>query len=380
MTTEDSQKRSMKNRALLTHEFMPSLGGIERLLHERSKNFNPEHIYVITPNVDGAKSFDAQQPYHVIRSSRCPISFIQRGWRFFGPAFYFLMNRKKFSLTEIECGQAFPFPFFAMCMKKIFKTDYVVWIHGNDLIWPLNIPIVGSIAKKSLMHATKIIANSKFVAQLVADQGVPKEKIFVHSQIIDTNIFKPGQPSEILKKRYNLEQHKVILSIGRLIERKGFDSVLACMPQLLKKHNLKYVIVGNGPYLSMMKDKVRELNIEDNVVFAGGVTFEELPMHYHIADVFVMVSKYLVKKSVEGLGLVYLEASASKVPVVAGNSGGVSDAVHHETTGLLVDPNDLSQIEAALDRILSDSEFAKKLGENGYQFANQPADWTKLTL
>lgn len=371
----------MKKRALLTLEFMPKFGGIERLLHERARNFRPEDTFVLSPHYPGDEEFDQKQRYHVIRTPTSSNPIILRILQFFGPLFGFIKLRKKYDIQEIECGQAFPFPIFCRIARKIWKTPYIVWVHGNDFLKPLMIPVLGKIVLSSLKNADRIMANSRFVSRLLVDAGIPEEKIRIHSQIIDTDIFYPAEPSPDLRKRYGLQDHAVILSIGRLVERKGFDSVIRCLPALVQKHKLKYVIVGSGPHEEYLRQIVQELRMDDYVVFAGGVDDAELPKHYHLANIFVMVSKFLqTKGSVEGLGLVYLEASASRVPVVAGKSGGVPDVVHHEKNGLLVDPNNLDEIQKSLDRILSDQEFAKSLGEYGYQLATQPANWGKLSL
>ncbi len=371
-------------RALLTLEFMPSPGGIERLLHERAKAYQPESTTVFAPNSPGAKEFDRTTPYRIVRTSARfrKIPLLRRLEQTYGPIFAFLRAHKKDRFEELECGQAFPFPLFFWMFTRFVKTPYIIWVHGNDFLAPLKIPLLKGWLRKAFFQATLVVTNSHFVAQLVKDQGVLASKIRTMNPFVDTEKFHPIPQSDSVLERHHWKNHQVLLTVGRLVERKGIDSVIHCLPKLLSKHpKVRYLVIGNGPEMDRLKDLRKKLGLEEIVCLAGFVPEESLISYYSSAYAFVMPSKFIPKKgSVEGLGLVYLEANACGLPVIAGKAGGVVDIVHHERNGLLVNPEDLNDISTNLDRILGDSQLRNQMAEEGLRIAQRPADWSFLSL
>jgi phosphatidylinositol alpha-1,6-mannosyltransferase len=375
---------NLPRRALLTLEFMPSHGGIERLLHERAKSHSPERLTVFAPWVEGCREFDARQPYEVVRvtGALLRIPFFRRFAQVVLPTLAFLRHHRRNPFSEIECGQALPFSLLGLWLHRRGGIPYLVWVHGNDLLVPLKFPLLSALLKSALKNASRILANSRFVASLVSEQGVPESRIRVLSHFVDTSLFFPGPaPAEFLSK-YGLENRTILLTVGRLVERKGVDQVIRALPSLVETvPDLLYLVVGSGPMLDSWKSLAGELNVDRFVRFTGPVPHEELPLFYRAADIFVMVSRYLENKgSVEGLGLVYLEASASGIPVIAGRSGGVSDAVEDGVSGYLVDPASPLELTDALRRVLGNPSLARSLGEKGLARVLRPRDWTALSV
>jgi phosphatidylinositol alpha-1,6-mannosyltransferase len=169
----------------------------------------------------------------------------------------------------------------------------------------------------------------------------------------------------------------VLLTIGRLVERKGVDLVIEALPPLLADHpDLAYLVVGSGPREAALRRRARELGLGDRVVFAGAVPDAELPRIYNLARVFVMPSRFIRRKAtIEGFGLVYLEAGASGLPVIAGTAGGATDVVRDGENGLLVDPESPAAIGAAIRRLLEHPEEARRMGERGRALALEPPNW-----
>jgi len=182
--------------------------------------------------------------------------------------------------------------------------------------------------------------------------------------------------------RHHLQEKNVVLTIARLVERKGIDVVIKAMPMVLEAiPNVVYLVIGLGPYKGKLERLARDLGLEGRVIFVGHVSDEELPLYYCACDVFVLVSRTLTDKGeMEGFGIVYLEAGACGKPVVAGRGGGVEEAVEDGVTGLLVDPLDVGEIAEAIVRILKDKELAKRLGENGRKKAMKQPDWSALKI
>ena len=371
-------------RALITNEFAPSHGGVEHTLHERAKGYQPKTLTVFCPGDKGCEEFDAAQPYAVQRtvSDHARSKFWHDVVRSLGPlrACWRAHGQTPFDL--IECGQAFPAALFAWLMHRVRGTPYMVWVHGNDLLgparyWPLRLAL-----RRALGSAAAIISNSSYTANIVASFGVPAQRIRILPPSIDTVRFHPAPGSPILRDRYRVRDRRVILTVGRLVERKGVDLTLAALARVIATHkDVLYLIVGDGPQRAELEVLAWNLGIREHVVFCGAVAAEELSAHYHLASIFVMPSRYVAKEgSVEGLGLVYLEAMASGVPIIAGRSGGVTEIVHAEKTGLVVDPGSIGDLADAILRLLSDDDLVERLVRNGLDFVKQPRSWRVLDV
>ncbi len=369
-------------RALVTNEFAPSHGGVERLLHERSRGYHPKNLTVFSAYTENCDEFDKKQPYRSFRSGRWMVSVpvLRQLVRSIAPLnrCYREHRRRRFDL--LECGQAFPACLFAWALHRKYGTPYLVWVHGNDLLGPSRYRLLRSAIRKSLLQAHAVITNSSYTAGIVVGFGVSEDKIRTIAPVVDTETFQPAAPDAELLRRYGIENQKVVLTVCRLVERKGVDLSLQAMARLLaRRRDIKYLIVGDGAQKRDLERLARSLDLGQHVIFAGSIDEAELAAHYNLASLFVMPSRYLPNEaSVEGLGLVYLEAMASALPVIAGRSGGVPDIVLDGKNGLLVDPGSVTELTAAIDRLLSDESYAAMLGRNGLAFVHRPRDWRVL--
>ena len=172
----------------------------------------------------------------------------------------------------------------------------------------------------------------------------------------------------------------MLLTVGNLVERKGHDTVLKALPAILRSiPDVTYLIIGDGPFRPNLERLAESLGVRGSVVFAGRVEAGILPECLAICDVFVMTSRARLDQfDVEGFGLVYLEANACGKPVIGGRSGGIVDAVEHESTGLLVDPVDEKDVAHAVVRLLKDRDLARKLGEQGMQRVRREFTWQHM--
>lgn len=289
-------------------------------------------------------------------------------------------RRSRFDV--LECGQAFPACLFAWLLHRKQGIPYFIWVHGNDLLGPCRYRVLRSIICKSLLQAHAIIVNSSWTAGIVEALGIPSENIRIIAPYVDTETFRPAPPSPELLQRYAISDQTVILTVCRLVERKGVDLTLEAVAALLSKHrDIKYLVVGEGPKRRSLEYLAKKLDLGDRVIFTGLVPEAELVAHYNLASMFVMPSRFLPDDaSVEGLGLVYLEAMACAVPVVAGRSGGVPDIVLDGENGLLIDPGSLTELIDAIGTFISDETYAKRLGLNGLAYVEQPRDWRCLEV
>jgi phosphatidylinositol alpha-1,6-mannosyltransferase len=189
--------------------------------------------------------------------------------------------------------------------------------------------------------------------------------------------FQPGEKPQDLIEKYELENSPTIVCVGRLVLRKGQDKLIKALPKIKKEiPNVKLIIVGKGKLENKLKRLAKRLNVLENVVFVGRVDYKDLPKHFRLGDIFAMPSRSrLLGLEVEGLGIVYLEASASGIPVVGGISGGAPDAVLVGETGYVADGRDTSDIAKHVTYLLKDLKHAKELGANGRRWAETNWSW-----
>ena len=189
--------------------------------------------------------------------------------------------------------------------------------------------------------------------------------------------FYPAKRSENLQDELELRGRQVLLSVGRLVHRKGQDKLLQALPEILLKHpDLVLLIVGVGPRQKKLELLVKRYQLSDYVRFVGRVTYDKLPEYFRLADLFVMPSRSrFFGLEVEGLGIVYLEASASGIAVLAGKSGGAPDAVQDGRTGVIVDGRKVQQIASVVSQLLDNPQHLIQLGAAGRAWTEESWDW-----
>ncbi|MFA6306419.1 MAG: glycosyltransferase family 4 protein [Patescibacteria group bacterium] len=293
---------------------------------------------------------------------------------------YFALRReiKQEKIEHILVGQILPLGAAALICAKFFKIKYSVFLHGMDLTYALKKPRKKWLAKKILSNTHKIICLNGYTANLTK-QFFPlsADKIAVVNPAIEPA--RPAAPEKIsaLKKQYNLTDKIILLSVGRLVKRKGFDKVIEALPEALRQApNLIYIILGGGAELKNLKFQISNLGLEKQVIIINQATDKERDNWYNASDIFIMPSRN-INGDFEGFGLVYLEANLAGKPVIAGKSGGVGDAVIAGLNGLLVDPEDTEQIASAIIKLARDPGLRKKLGEQGRERAIKEFNWEK---
>lgn len=194
---------------------------------------------------------------------------------------------------------------------------------------------------------------------------------------IDTEHFAPTQEGAQLRSELGLANKKIIISVGRLVHRKGQDVLIKALPALLLKHpDSHLLLIGEGPYREHLESLVSKLNLQESVNFIGRIQYSQLPKYFCVGDVFAMPSRSrLAGLEVEGLGIVYLEASACKLPVIAGKSGGAPDAIVEGITGVTVDGRDTAEVTQALQKMFDDPTKARAMGEAGREWIIENWRW-----
>ena len=272
------------------------------------------------------------------------------------------------NIDVVVFGAAAPLALMSPSLRKSGVKKIIALTHGHEVWWAKIFPFNFAIKRigKNVDHLTYL---GEFTRQAIS-KALSRKSATEMVKIapgIDTAHFIPQPDAMQKRKELGLQDKKMIISVGRLVHRKGQDNLIQAMPAVLKKiPSAHLLLVGEGPYRKHLEKLVTKSSLEQNVTFAGRIMYDKLPSYLSAADLFAMPSRSrFFGLEVEGLGIVYLEASACGIPVVAGNSGGAPDAVLEGVTGLCVDGTNIEQITAAIVEICSDAERASHMGAAG---------------
>jgi len=356
-------------------DFPPSSGGISTYTKELANSLQKiDQVTVLAPGADDISSFDEKCLYRIIRTPSLPI-LRELSFFFYIP---WLLWRSNF---DAVLHTVWPTALASHFFRSILPIPYFISVHASEILddnltWRRRLKARFKKRKHAtLQKATGAFPVSNYTASLLSSLGVPGDKIMIISNGVNTDHFRP------LIKDSSVGDTNTLLTVARLDLHKGHDRVLDALI-LLRKEGLKprYVIAGTGDEEISLREMVTQMGLADQVCFAGFVPEEDLPSLYNHADIFVMASREIPGRLdlIEGFGISFLEASASGLPVVAGKSGGVADAVKHGETGFLVNPDDPEDIARALKILLNNPILAQKFGKNGRQWTESEMDWNKV--
>lgn len=245
------------------------------------------------------------------------------------------------------------------------------YIHGEEITTQTNYRFYGRNRERYLAHADAVVAVSGFTKQALQDlMGVDPAKIALIQNGVDAERFTPGPPPQYLMERYGLAGKRVLMTVGRLVERKGIDRTIEAMPEIVAAvPDAHYLIVGEGEYRTHLERLVADQGMSEHVTFAGRVPEEELVDHYRFCDLFLMPNRELSDHDTEGFGLVFLEANACGKAVVGGRAGGAVEAVQEGRNGLLVNGDKPPEIAVAVIRLLTDTALREQIETTGLEIA-----------
>jgi len=277
---------------------------------------------------------------------------------------------------DVVClGELYALSWLGSTLRKKRGLPIIHYIHGEEITTGPGSRFYKYSSTIALRKAEAIVAVSSFTRNELVKKGVRSDRIHVITNGVDVHGFSPGPKDNQILERHNLVGKNILLTVARIVERKGHDRVIEALPRILESvPDTVYVIVGRGGYERYLKEMVRKAGLENYVVFAGLVPWEELVRYYRSCDVFIMPNRTLPNGDTEGFGLVFLEANACGKPVIGGNAGGVPDAIVNWETGILVDGNSVEEIAKAAIQLLSDQKLAERMGQAGYRRA-QKCSW-----
>ena len=370
-------------RILITSDdYYPQVGGISRLLHSIAVEMQEQHhdIMVISCKQSEDIIFDSNQP---IKIKRLP------AWLFSTPlwTFFLCWQIYCFKPQVIINGNWKSAIHIWLVSFFIKKIPYYIFAYGAELIegdYTLRriVRRKFDFIKKSVFKRSELtFVISEHTMNILIQQNIPKVKLRMVHPGVDVRKFYPTNRSIKLANNLGLKQEKIILSVSRIVPHKGHDIVIRALPEVIAKiKNVKYLIVGEGPYQQYLQQLAVNLGVSDYILFIGRVSDENLQSYYNLASIFVQISREVeVPISLEGFGITFLEASACGIPVLGGNSGGVSDAVLQGKTGFLVNPTSPKECAKFLVLLLSDNQLSKRMGTYGLQRVNKNFNLTLVT-
>lgn len=365
---------------VLTELFLPTKGGTAVWFDEVYRRLGGKEIHVVTADVPGALEHDRAHPNSIHR-----IRLMRRWWlrpESLGMYAKLLLRALKLlaghRFVAVHAGRVLPEGLVGLAVARLARVPLVVYAHGEEITgW--RTPLKHRAKVFAFRHADQVIANSEFTYAELLKLGVDAARIALIHPGVDVERFRPGLPSEDLRAALGLSAgQQLVLSVGRLSRRKGFDHTIRAVAALRAEGiDVVYAVVGIGPDEAYLRAIARECGIAERVHLLGHVPAEDLPRWYCAADVFAMPNRQIGGDN-EGFGMVFVEAGACGTPVLAGRDGGTGDAVLDGETGLRVDGASIEEIAAALGNLLTKPALAQRLGEAGRARAEAEFSWPSV--
>ncbi len=361
----------MHRTLLVTNDFPPRPGGIQAYLENLLAYLPADEVIVYAPRWKGCEEYDAAAPYRIVRH-RSTLMLPTRS-----------VARRAAQLVRdndihtVWFGAAAPLAVLGPVLRQAGAHRIVASTHGHEVGWSM---LPGSRQVLRLIGETADVITfvSRYTRGRFASAFGRWGALEYLPPGVDVDRFVPNPLArEELRERYGLGEVPVVVCLSRLVPRKGQDILIEAMPQLIAAvPDVQLVIVGGGPYGDRLRTLAVERGVADRVTFTGSVPAGELAGHYAMADVFAMPTRTRGGGlDVEGLGIVFLEASACGIPVVAGDSGGAPETVLSGETGLVVDGRDVDEVAAAVIGLLSDPARAREMGAAGRTWAVNNWQW-----
>ena len=364
----------MSNTLVITNDFPPRPGGIQTFGYELVRRFEPGQVSVLTSSWDGATEFDAAQKFLTVRAKTKTLLPDKRT---------LAMAREIIianNVTRVLFGAAAPLGLLAPSLRKLGVKNIVGMTQGHEVGWAMTPGMKQALRKigNDVDYLTYISEYThKKISQALSPSAASNMRRVVPG--VNTTEFSPTNltAGSALRSSIDWTNRPVIVCVSRLMTRKGQDQLIQALPQVLKVVPMaSLIIVGDGPYRKHLEKLTADLGLRDNVHFTGKVDQAQLANWYAAGDVFAMPCRTRVGGwDVEGLGIVFLEASATGLPVIVGNSGGAVDTVLDGETGFLVDGNNLSEIRDRLIELLANQDLAKRMGSAGRNWVAQKWTW-----
>jgi phosphatidylinositol alpha-1,6-mannosyltransferase len=360
---------------LVTNDFPPRRGGIQSYLEElvaQLVSAGAHSLTVYAPKWKGSDTYDRAAAYEVVRHPGTLMLPV--------PPVATRMRRliERHDIDTVWFGAAAPLALMAPLARDAGASRVVASTHGHEVGWSM-LPLARTALRRIGTETDVVTFVSRYTRGRFASAFGADAALEHLPPGVDTDRFAPDEVARAeLRARYRLGERPVVVCVSRLVPRKGQDMLIRALPSIRQRiHGAALVIVGGGPYRSTLRRLAHSFGVAEHVVFTDGVPGDELPAHHAMADVFAMPCRTRgAGLDVEGFGIVFLEASASGVPVVAGRSGGAPETVLDGQTGLVVDGWDVGAIAASVSDLLADPDRAARMGAAGRRWVVDNWQWS----
>jgi len=361
----------MGGTLLITNDFPPRPGGIQQFVHNLAVRRPAGSLVVYASTWTGAEKFDAEQPFPVIREAT--------GMLLPTPA----VARRAAELARAhDCdtvwfGAAAPLGLLAEGLRRRAGIVRAIGItHGHEIGWAA-LPGARQLLRR-IARGNDVLTYLGEYQRIRLDRALHgRTRLERLAPGVDVAAFHPGVDGSAVRAKYGLSDRPVIVCVSRLVPRKGQDMLIRALPEIRRRVPGAALLLGSGgPDRPRLERLAREQGVESDVVFTGSVPWAELPTLFAAGDVYAMPCRTRAAGlDVEGLGIVYLEASATGLPVVGGDSGGAPDAVREGETGYVVGGRDLAALIDRLVGLLNDPVRAKEMGAAGRAWVEREWRW-----
>ncbi|WP_077797608.1 glycosyltransferase family 4 protein [Streptomyces sp. JHA26] len=372
----------MRKTLIVTNDFPPRPGGIQAFLHNMALRLDPERLVVYASTwkrsregLEATAAFDAEQPFTVVRDRTTMLLPTPGATR---RAVGLL---REHGCTAVWFGAAAPLGLMAPALRRAGAERIVATTHGHEAGWA-QLPAARQLLRRIGESTDTITYLGEYTRSRIAGALTPRAaaRMVQLPPGVDEKTFHPGSGGDEVRARLGLTDRPVVVCVSRLVPRKGQDTLIRAMPRVLAaRPDAVLLIVGGGPYEKDLRRLARDTGVAASVRFTGAVPWAELPAHYGAGDVFAMPCR--TRRGgldVEGLGIVYLEASATGLPVVAGDSGGAPDAVLDGETGWVVRGGSPEEAADRVVTLLADPELRHRMGERGRSWVEETWRWDLL--
>ena len=361
----------MSRTLLITNDFPPRPGGIQSFVHNLAVRQQPGSVVVYASSWRGAEKFDADQPFEVVRERTrvlLPTPLIARRAARLARAY---------DCDTVWFGAAAPLGLLAAGLRRRAGIRRAVALtHGHEVGWAA-LPGARSVLRRIGRGVDVTTYLGEYTRARLARVLDGLTELRRLAPGVDVDTYHPEVDGGRVRSRLGLADRPVVVCVSRLVPRKGQDMLIRALPEIRRRvPDAALLVVGGGPYRSTLEKLARQTGLERDVVFTGSVPSAELPAHYAAGDVYAMPCRTRNRGlDVEGLGIVYLEASATGLPVVAGDSGGAPDAVREGETGYVVGGRDVTQLADRVATLLADRDLARQFGAAGRAWVEREWRW-----
>lgn len=355
---------------IVTNDFPPRQGGIQSFVFELARRLPADEVAVYTSAYAGSDEFDAGLDFPVHRH---PTGLLVPTP---GARARVIDTLRQHGATSVWFGAAAPLGLLAPALRGAGARRLVATTHGHEVGWAM-LPVARQALRRIGNSVDVITYLGEYTRRRLAPAFGPSAAMTQLTPGVDTSIFTPDIDGTTIRQRYGLGERPVVVCVSRLVPRKGQDVLISALPAIREQiGDAALLLVGKGPYEKDLRELAARHRVTEHVMITGGVSHAELAQHYAAGDLFAMPCRTRrLGMDVEGLGIVFLEASATGLPVLAGDSGGAPDAVLDGRTGRVVDGSDPSAVAAAAVGMLADRELAGRYGAAGRQWVQESWQW-----